>query len=512
MKYRMSYVPSVRQFAMSILVLAVASTVDAAVLSTEEFVALYPKWQQFAKTKTRLVIEGRISSRVGQKIQLQKCEHVIFRTANNTRLPTTIDKKMNLELSGYLKRTNGNYNFVVERHSIPKSDMQRLLAKKRELIAAKPDRWYSLGKKGLHTAEFFEDEELKREAEAILVEGIRREERSLPENDTKALRALADRINSFKLDESHRLELIHDALWIEWQSDRKNNQPLEELIKQVVKDLPGADKPIAVYDEKARIAYLSSPSLTYRKTKSEDRPLLHRFLLITIQLTQIERRANPDGRNGYEIAALIESSLPEFRNRPTEYRRSELKHESSRIDRLSQAEMRQLAKRYLDIGDDDEAKVTVLKWVQSLESRFRTQGPSGIIKSADLYRDELRDRKKEAELLQEAWIKLSGPKLERERNELEKRLQMLDWSRRGQQWVKGMAPDKQHSTQPTGVQIGMTPEQVRKALNGSPTSKTRVASKDKTTELWVYRDAGLVVQLEHPTGGSSTVVKIKGLR
>ena len=58
----------------------------------------------------------------------------------------------------------------------------------------------------------------------------------------------------------------------------------------------------------------------------------------------------------------------------------------------------------------------------------------------------------------------------------------------------------------------MTPAQVRKVLNGSPTSKTRVAARDKTIEFWVYRDARLVVQLEHRASGSSTVVKVKGLR
>jgi hypothetical protein len=493
------------------LILLVANTTDAAVMSTQEFVKSYARWPQLAKAKSRIIVEGRYSSRAGSSIRLQKCE-VLFHAASGTRLPTITDRKANIEFSGYLKRSSGRYLFIVERHSTRPSDKQRLTTKRIDLLTASPAKWYELGQQAAKTAKFFDDKELRREADSILLEGVRREKRRLQADDVAGMRTLAERIREFKLGDQHRLELLHDALWIEWRALKKTGLGLDSLLKQTVKDFPGADKPLQALDIKERKSYLDSPGTTYRKAGSDDRPRLQRMFYTAIRLDQIERTAAPDGRNGYEIAKLIETQIPELKQLPDEYRHRELTRESARIARLSQAEMRRLKKRYLDIGDPQAAESTVLKWVQSLAARHRARGPSGLIKTADLYRDELGDRKKEAELLQEAWSQLVEAPLERDREELARRLKLLGWSLRERQWVEGPAPQDRPVSQPVGVTVGMTPDQVRKALNGPPTSKTRIASKDKTTELWIYRDTGLVVQFDHPVGGATTVVKVKGLR
>ena len=493
------------------LILCVTDSTHAAVLTTQQFVKTQPRWPQLAKAKSRIIVEGRYGSRAGAAIRLQKCE-VLFHAVSGSRLPTVTDRKVNIEFSGYLKRSSGRYLFMVERHSVKQSDKQRLASKRIDLATASPARWYELGQEAAKTADFFEDDELQREAASILKEGIRREQRDLKDDDVAGMRSLAKRIAEFKLDDGHRLELLHDALWIEWRAIKKTESPLTDLLKQTAKDLAGATKPVKSLDEKERTRYLDSPGTTYRKTGPEDRPRLHRIFYTAIQLHGIERKAAPDGRNGYEIAKLIETQIPELKQLPDDFRRRELARETTRIDRLSQAEMRQLAKRYLDIGEPKEAQATVVKWVQGMETRYRTQGPAGLIKAADLYRDELRDRKREAEFLQEAWGQLIEAPLERDREELAKRLKSLGWSLRDEQWVEGPAPEDKPAVQPGGVTVGMTPDQVRKTLNGAPTSKTRIASKDKTTEFWVYRDTGLVVQLDHLVGGAKTVVKVKALR
>ncbi|MDB4614105.1 hypothetical protein OAH18_00300 [bacterium] len=497
-----------------LLTLLVVDQLQASVLSTARFVELKPWWSDLAKNKTRIIVEGRFSSRAASTMRLQNCD-VSFQPASGKRLPTTTDRKKNIELSGYLKRSGGRYKFVVERHSVRKSDIERLNDSKLAITDSKADRWYKLGRETAGRAEFFDDDELRLESELILTEAVHREERALKPDDIKGLRALAERVKELNLDDRHRLQLLHNALWVQWRAEKKRDTTLAPMLQQIAADLPGAKDINREFEKATYDLYLRRPSAIYRDASDTKREILHRYFWLSVRLTEIQRTAVPDGKNGYEIARLIETSVPELKDLSNKYRRQQLELESSRLARLSQAEMRQLSQRYQAIGEQQLAQGTVAKWLKLLEQKLRPNGASGLIRMANLYRDELKDKDKEIALLKEAWSLLKGPEANQDRQDLENRLAGLGWSLRNQKWVQGVdqkQADRAIRNQPGGVEVGMTPTEVLKVLNGQPTSKVRVAAKDTVTELWVYRDSGLVVQFSQSLGSGLTAVNVRALR
>jgi hypothetical protein len=126
---------------------------------------------------------------------------------------------------------------------------------------------------------------------------------------------------------------------------------------------------------------------------------------------------------------------------------------------------------------------------------------------ADDYVELLKDDSTAKMLYQDAW--LANPKAPEPTAWLSSHGMVLD----GNQWVpKSSAPRVAEDRYAQAIQEGrvtpgMSSDQARAALGARPTSIVRQAARGKVSELWIYRNEGLVVSLVRDTGEATAKVE-----
>ena len=92
---------------------------------------------------------------------------------------------------------------------------------------------------------------------------------------------------------------------------------------------------------------------------------------------------------------------------------------------------------------------------------------------------------------------------------MESKLLKLGWQPNNGKWVRASNESKRPELVIGNIQIGMKPADVFRIL-GSPTQKTRIASRQSVSEVWLYSDAGLSVVVKRPQGGTAKVIAVSG--
>jgi len=467
------------------------------VLFVEEFNALKAQWPDMLGRHLR--IEGRYALMGKNLLRLKKCD-LSFRSRED--LPKLSGRSRTVEVSGRLTRENGKLFFLVEELLELPTDMEQLRKGRGRLDPSKAQQWYRLAAWAEHRAKFYDDVELAQEARKVYRDGVRIERSRLRENNPRGLFALAEKAAKFGLDESVSLELIHEACFLLWKEAERSNEvkSLRQVAATVAEKLPGARAPLSAPSEELRKRYLADPVATYEKADASTRKLLHRILHNEILLAAILKDAAPDGRNGMEVAAEIETQLPEYREMALAYRQRGIAYRAAHITAASRAEMLELVELLKKDGQPERARALILRWLQAQEKTLRQDGPDGLRRLAMEYETLLQDKQTAVKFLVEAYRLSQGAR------EIAAELERRGYRRAGQRWVTL----KEFAKTPEGriaqamregrVVEGMTAEQVRKTL-GAPSFVGRAATDGVFAEVWVYgenRGSRLAIHLSRP--------------
>lgn len=461
-------------------------TASAATLSMQEFLQLEPQWSELAAKNESLRIEGRIESASPKLLRMRKCP-LEFRPAQET-IPEIRRPNGRIELTGLLQRRGTDLVFVVtELREVP-DDLQVYALKQSALDTGDPSDWYALASWAIQRATFYDDKSLLERATQARRRGLSLERQAAADNP-EALAALAKKAADFKLPELDE-ELQHESLRLRFE--RLRNDPksdLAPLLDDVRRSLPGADRVLDVWPGDVAAQYAAEPLAVYNRADAATRPVLDRIFLAEAQLVAIERKADPDGANGEEIAEQIALALPERTDLADRYREREIAWRLDHITTATRAEALDLASRLEVSNREEEAKQALTKWLAAREVSQRADGPAGLVGVAEDYVAVLGDKPNAARLLLEAL------KANPESKTIPDKLRQIGYVRVENDWMTKEEADAR-PVEPTvqamregRVINNMTAEQVRKTL-GAPDRVARAASTTQIHEAWIYGTAG----------------------
>ncbi|MCH7989213.1 MAG: hypothetical protein IID46_08695 [Planctomycetes bacterium] len=269
------------------------------------------------------------------------------------------------------------------------------------------------------------------------------------------------------------------------------------MLKKMLRDLPGCEKPLKVLQPELKKRYEQNPLEVYHAAGNETRRKLHRIFYTAVVLRRLEATAKPGTSNGMEIAAEIETLLPEQQALAEHYRERELSTRFSQIESSSRSDVIELSKLYRRHNQQKKSQQVLAKWLAAKTKEMRKDGPVGLIRIAEEYVILLDDPKTATKLLKEAY------QLSPESEEIGDRLRTMGYVLRKGAWhtaaeAAGLPQSPIDQAIREGrVILGMTSSQVKRALGGKPTTITRAATAGDICELWVYGRRGTTRLIVH---------------
>ena len=514
-----------------ILLLAVPSVTQAAgAQSLESFLELKPKWSDLVGTSFR--IEGHYAFLVRDSLKMKNCD-LPFKASQAIKLAGT---SRVIEVSGRLARdaNNGKVYFEVDQVKQLPTDLQTLAERERAISRGTAKQWYELAEWAGSRGKFYNDDELIERAQIAKHKGLTQERKDLKELTPAALRALTARIRELGLEDSMRLDWLHESYSLEWDALRKSapkidltgddvdltKDPLFQFLERLDKELAGAKTPAGDVLPLLVNEYRRNAVLTYHNATEAKRPTLDRLFHIEVATFAIDRVTKPDGSNGGEIANRIDELIPEQHAVAEKHRDAELAFLSKSAATLTRNQLGDLVQRCKERKQDELGNEAIARWLARREQSLRKEGVTGLIQLADERLALVQDRPGAGALLLEALQ--VAPKNE----DIIERLKKLGYQEVNGQWVPPLLnPAAPNVPMPVanetdlerfirlGVpKIGMTAAQLLKCM-GSPQSLTRVATSGQVTETWIYRDGATVrysVTVERrPSRGTAEVVSVK---
>lgn len=466
-----------------------ASAIAQDPIDLQQLNEMKSKWQAMANAKQRISLQGRFAARAGNLVRLQKSK-MVFRVREGVVIPR-IKNGNNIELIGYLQPGDGELEFVVLRLAEGSTDVDQLERRRNRLPKDKHQPWYELAAWANRRAAFYADSDLLRDSRALIDAGFEIERRSIKRGDFKSLRSLADRAEGMQIDRALQAELIHQALWWEWQSLSKKkplkNADRQKFLDKLKKELKGVVTPVRIKNTKLKRSYQQQPERTYAEAGLSNRLLLHRFFYRRVLLPMIVATALEDGSNGAEVAKAIRKEIPEEFDLAADYDIAAVQFRVKISDTLTRSEMLELVDQLERTNQRKLAKSTKLKWVRESAKRLARRGPAGLVQAANEYDALLGDKKKAIALLKQAWDQSS------EKAEIEERLERYDLYRRDDAWMSKAQVDSlprnqmQQAMREGRVIKGMTKAQVRKSL-GQPDRISRFVTRGETQIAWSFLD------------------------
>jgi hypothetical protein len=218
--------------------------------------------------------------------------------------------------------------------------------------------------------------------------------------------------------------------------------------------------------------------------------------------------AAPDGSNGFKVAARIEKELPEFKSQIKAYREKEIDWQLTRVAQLTRDELLTLATRLEERGRESRAEEVKREWLTAQEPKLRETGAGGLLDLAQEHIALLNDTAGAARIYMELSKDRAGQAT------ASARLVELGYQFDGNEWKKSsdVAPDGTDGAIRRGiVRKGMSSEQVRAAF-GPPPSVVKFAVRGQVSELWVYPDHGVAIELNRRGAeGESIAVQVSEL-
>ena len=472
--------------AAAVLLSLATSAAAAEPQSIESFLAQKENWRAYAQAGLTLRLEGRYTGLSRRIIRFENCD-LFFEAPSGAELPRLVGSSRTAEVTGHLIQRGGRFVFIVRGLTSRPSDLESLRARRAEIIRrGDAESRYVVGEWAARRADFYEDEELQREADAVNLEGLTIERNALAADDIDGRLALAEKARRLELPDAVRVELLHEAYRIEWDDLRKPEQPNQQgFLEKLARDLPGSTEPLKALAPELEKSYSALPLAAYTRADLSERRTLHRLFYTEVVLAMILRDVQPDGRNGAEIAQRIEERLPERRALAQQHRNAELQWRLTRVASLPRSEMLALAEEFAEGGQPDKAVETKQNWLAARTERLRQDGASGLVVAAEEYVNLLDDRETAIKLLLEAY------RLAPESKQVAAALGRHGYVWRLGQWLPAEEAEAiplspvQQAIREGRISAGMTAVHVRQAL-GAPSSITRVATAEQVNEVWTY--------------------------
>jgi hypothetical protein len=483
--------------------------------SIQSFVALKEKWPSFAMARLLFRVEGRYAFLTRKAIRFENCD-LQFAPAAGTELPRLAGQSRTAEVAGRLVQgDDGKIEFVVEELRERPSDLEVVRARRAEIVRrGEAEPWYRLGEWVAGRAEFYRDDELRREADAANVEGLQIERNDLPPGDISARFDLARKAADLKAPQSFRVELLHEGYRLKWEELQEQKTPdRRALLDELARDLPGALEPLsgtaAALDKK----YAEIPIAAYATADEKQRKRLHRLFYAEVALEMILAGARADGSNGAEIAGRIEKLLPERTALAEQQRDAQRDWRLKGVASLTRADMLALANEFDSRGQPEKALQAKQSWVEARLRRLRAEGAPGLVRAAADYQDVLGDRATAARLLLEAHELAPGS------TEVAASLQRAGYVWSEGKWLPADAAaaipmsEIEQAIRAGRVTRGMAAQEVRKVL-GAPESVIRLATAGRISDVWIYgprnssRLAIHLLRLPHEPSIEAKVIEI----
>jgi tetratricopeptide (TPR) repeat protein len=489
------------RFAQSLLViaaLAIAGASPTAVwaagaVSIPELMAAKKKgeWPAYAQSGASMKIEGRQAVFSSTLLRFLKCEDLNFVWYKEDE-PFPVDPAdlhgRNLEVFGHFEMRSSKPTFVVRQLRTLPSDEEALRDKKGALADAPAEEWYALGNWVLARGTFYSDRALTRESRACYAEGVRREQKLLPDDSLEGRLALAKKYSQYGLPEEDRLAFVQESLarrWLALRGPRASSKDLEGLSQQIDENLQGCKVPLTSQDEPLRKRAALDPVGTYRTASAPERLRVNRALWTEVRSAFWDAWAKERNRDPMQLADRIDREIPERHARAESLRSGALDQKLADVVHLSRDDLLELADQFQHRGQPEKALQAKRAWVKVKEERLTKAGrPSDLMQAAREYQSLLDDNESAARLLIEA--SKTAPDLKDISSQLERR----GYKKVNGKWltaaeVAALPADPFQKQAEAGHYTGMTREQIRK-LNGMPDSRTRVVAAGRLSEVWIY--------------------------
>lgn len=491
-----------------LVVFSMQATARAADRSIQYFVSQREKWDKLLGVPQTL--EGRISTFNSLSLRFRNCPIPFYYAGKTPRLDNSVQ---NVEVTGHLARENGRLLFKITDLEKMPDDLEYFVVEESKIDLTNPREWYSLGDWASNRAEFYNDDELKKQAQEAYRKGVKAEYNQLIVKQPETLLKLADRVREYKLNPQLSRELQHEALVLEWDQLQKQSQADEKPLRnQLLKLFPIAKTPQDKDNPQEREQYLKNQTEIFKQSDEAKQNRLLRWFYAEIVLKGILKNLAKGGSNGFEIAASIAKELPERTDLVQKYQEMQLDFDFNRVDELPRQYVLDLSQEFQKRGDKDKAKQTLANWIESRRKKLDPNDADGRVRLARDLMELTDDKQAAAKVLLRAW------ELNPKSTEASVLLARLGFMLQKDQWlnpeeVKEFRDDPIRRAIRNGTVVaGMNRDQVQKVL-GAPTQIGRSISGGKINELWIYGEASsqsLVIQLSRKRRSDElTVVRIR---
>ncbi|HBL45539.1 MAG TPA: hypothetical protein DDZ90_19345, partial [Planctomycetaceae bacterium] len=266
-----------------LVVFSVQTISRAADRSIQNFVSQREKWDKLLGVPQTL--EGRISTFNSLSLRFRNCPIPFYYAGKTPRLDNSVQ---NVEVTGHLARENGRLLFKITDLEKMPDDLEHFVVEESKIDLTNPREWYSLGDWASNRADFYNDDELKKQAQETYRKGVKAEYNQLIVKQPETLLKLADRVRDFKLPAQLSRELQHEALVLEWEQLQKQSQADEKpLLNQLLKLFPIAKTPQDKDNPQEREQYLKNQTEIFKQSDEAKQNRLLRWFYAEIVLKGI---------------------------------------------------------------------------------------------------------------------------------------------------------------------------------------------------------------------------------
>lgn len=504
--------------------------VSAGTMTVQEMLENKASWESWANEGRKISVAGRYEGRTAQNFRLIMLPIAMTAPKNNP-VPEKLQTGQTMEVSGILRMSSGRMTFDVSRMIIGDTDVERLRKEAARFPENDSDQLYAIAESYLKIADFYNDDRLRTEVRTVRMEGFRRL-RIQFQNDVRALREHAETATSLGLGERLAAEVRFESILLLWrqlfptgasnvEDAEHKDATKEELLRQIREQLKGWDVPDSQWDAVLSEKFEKDAVLMYSEADETLRLRIHRRLFRDTMNHQILGRREPDGSNGFLLAAQLREVLPEEEQAAVKLEDEETAFRLKHISELSRTELEQLGDILKKRSRTDEWIPALKQWTTAQEIKFADSGLDGLLRTAGEYL-YVADRWQissfgdaGADVLKRAWA-VAGEQAPAEANRIEQQLKSLGWERIRNEWltssqISALPSDNVQLAMREGrVVPEMTAEQVIATI-GQPSRVSRIVSARLIRELWIYDargGAGVVVQLRRSRAEASLSARV----
>lgn len=395
-------------------------------------------------------------------------------------------------VEGRLVKEDSRLYVDVISFALQSSDVERL----EKAVGSLPAREFENRKLwanwALKRAKDFQDEPLRKRAEAVQAEALKieAEAKRVGVDAPSEWLDLAREARRRKVAEPAPSALAHRA----YQALLAETSAPDELIKlreEVEGFFPNAPNDQAASSTPNLASwverYAADPAGAYRNAPAPVRKALDRRLWVDVTVKLLENQVSQDLASSIKLVDQAEKLAPE---RPDLVPRLiEKAQEIARRDlgSLRLEQVRAIGALLKDrAGRPDSALEFYRDWLRAQRGQLGDSDAEGRVALADRYEALLNDQETARELLDRAWRIAPGAAV------VADAFKIRGYRRVGDDWVKeapaAEAPAPGASASADQNLIGKTPEEVRAALATRPTTRSLVGTKGRLVEQWMFLD------------------------